>query len=305
VRTLAFLDHFVRQVDNGFEGGTPHVSLWMETTWHDTVDELKSGTVYLSSLRLPSWEIPFARAPKVVPRSFYLSSGGRLAERPSARTGTADAYRYPLPSASVLEAGQVDAQGHQSGQLTWKSPVPPGGYLAYTTQPLAQDVVLAGPASLDLWLASTQSDTDVQVTVTEVRPDGQETYVQRGWLRASHRFLDPDLSTEVRPYQTHARTDLALLEPGQPTLMRIEVFPFAHAFRKDSRLRVWIDAPTGHTGLWGFQFLPSPAINSVLHDAAHPSRLVVGVLPGERAHAPLPACDALVNQPCRPDPLSR
>jgi len=43
---------------------------------------------------------------------------------------------------------------------------------------------------------------------------------------------------------------------------------------------------------------------TVLHDAAHPSRLVVGQLPGETARAPLPACDTLRNQPCRPDPLA-
>jgi uncharacterized protein len=165
-------------------------------------------------------------------------------------------------------------------------------------------MVVAGPASLDLWLSSTATDTDLQATVTEVRPDGEETYVQRGWLRASHRKLDPKLSTALRPYQTHLRADAQPLVPGDATPMRLEVFPFAHAFRTGSRIRVWIEAPTGHTGFFEFDPTPMPARNAVLHDKAHPSALVVGVLPGEVAHGPLPGCDTLRNQPCRPDPLA-
>jgi hypothetical protein len=87
--------------------------------------------------------------------------------------------------------------------------------------------------------------------------------------------------------------------------MRLEVFPFAHAFRTGSRMRIWIEAPTGHTGFWAFQPGGGPATNTILHDAAHPSRLAIGVLGGETAHAPLPACDTLRNQPCRPDPLAQ
>jgi putative CocE/NonD family hydrolase len=298
-RTLAFLDRFVRGVDNGFERRTAHLTLWMDSTLRSSVDH-----VYVPEPNLPAWEIPLPLVPRIRARSFYLGSGGGLTERPPASAEAVDSYRYPLPSVSVLEPGQVNTRGYQSGQLSWKSPVPPGGSLAYTSARMRQDMVLAGPASLDLWLSSTQPDTDVQVTVTELRPDGQETYVQRGWLRASHRRLDPRLSTVVRPYQTHARADLADLVPGRPTLMRIEVLPFAHAFRKGSRLRVWLDAPTGQTGLAGFAFLTDAATNTVLHDAAHPSRLVVGVLPGQVARAPLPTCDTLVNQPCRSDPLA-
>jgi len=109
--------------------------------------------------------------------------------------------------------------------------------LAYTSAPLAQDLVAAGPASLDLWLQSTGSDADIQATITEIRPDGQETYVQRGWLRASHRAEDPAQSTVLRPYQTHISTDVRPLPTG-PEFMRVEVFPFTHAFRAGSRLRV-------------------------------------------------------------------
>jgi hypothetical protein len=209
---------------------------------------------------------------------------------------------YPLPSSDVLEPGPA-FNGHTVGQVAWKLPVPPGGAVAYTSAPLASDMVVAGPASLDLWMSSTGSDADVQVTVTEVRPDGRETYVQRGWLRASHRKLDPARSTGLLPYQTHARADAEPLAPNTPTLMRVEVFPFAHAFRAGSRLRLWIESPVAHTGFWDFLPTLPPSLDTVLHDAAHPSRLVVGVLDGETARTTLPACDTLRNQPCRRDPL--
>ena len=44
---------------------------------------------------------------------------------------------------------------------------------------------------MQLWIKSSTPNVDLQVTVTEVRPDGKETFVQNGWLRASERKLDP------------------------------------------------------------------------------------------------------------------
>ncbi len=287
--TIDFLDHFVQGIDNGFETSQPPLSLGMETT---------------PEVNAPSWSIDLPINFQPTPREFFLGPEGGLNASQPAAGELPDAYVYPMPSADVLEAGSKNAGGiPQTGQYTWKAPPPPIGALTYTTEPLAEDLVVAGPASLDVWLSSTADDTDLQVTVTEVRPDGMETYVQRGWLRASHRKLDPELSTPLRPYQTHKRADAALLTPGEPELMRVEVFPFAHAFRAGSRLRVWIDAPTGRTGLWGFAYTPDPATNTIHHDAAHPSKLVVGVIPGQAARTPLPACDSLLNQPCRRDPI--
>lgn len=287
--TLDFLDRFVRGVNNGFDKRVPHLSIDMETKLADNE---------------PSWSIkrPTLDA-GAKPRFLYLRSGGRMTPQKPGKDEGSDSYQYPLPSSDVAEPGPTEG-GMSMGQFAWKAPVPPGGAVAYTTAPLTKDTVLAGPASLDVWLESTATDTDLQATVTEVRPDGEETYVQRGWLRASHRKLDPRKSSTLLPYNTNLRADSQPLVAGQPTYVRLEVFPFAHAFRKGSRMRIWIEAPTGHTGFWAFQPGGGPSTNTILHDAAHPSRLAIGVLPGEVAHAPLPACDTLRNQPCRPDPLS-
>ncbi|HKN94702.1 MAG TPA: CocE/NonD family hydrolase C-terminal non-catalytic domain-containing protein, partial [Thermoleophilaceae bacterium] len=153
--------------------------------------------------------------------------------------------------------------------------------------------------SANLWLSSTAPDTDLQITLTEVRPDGQEVYVGRGWLRASQRKLDPQRSTALAPFQTDQQADAQALVPGVPTYMRAQLWPFDYVFRKGSSIRLWIDAPTGMTGGWSLDFISAPAVNSIYADAAHPSALVLGQLEGGRAEAPLPACDTLLNEPCR------
>jgi hypothetical protein len=186
----------------------------------------------------------------------------------------------------------------------WDVGPAPGTFAAYTTEPFAADQTFLGSASLDLWLASAARDTDVQVTLTEVRPDGQELYIQKGWLKASQRALDPARSTALRPFQTHQQADIADLPPGQPALLRVELFPFGHVVRAGSRLRVWIEAPTVVPELWSFVPNPQATQNTVLHDAAHPSALVLPLVPNDAQRAAgLPACGSLIRQPCRPDPL--
>ena len=185
----------------------------------------------------------------------------------------------------------------QNGGM-WSLPEAPGQSVAYTTDKLADDVEILGPASLDLWLSSTSVDTDLQATVTEVRPDGQETYVARGWLRASMRKLDLQRSTPTFPEQTMLESDVELLTPGSPVQARVAIFPFNHVFRAGSAIRVIVDSPS-QTGGWGFAMRPTAAVNSILHDREHPSRIIFGEVPGGRAPGPLPACGTLLNQPCR------
>jgi hypothetical protein len=124
-------------------------------------------------------------------------------------------------------------------------------------------------------------------------------YIGRGWLRASHRVLDPARSTALAPFHTDQEADARPLVSRQPTRMRVQLWPFDYVFRKGSSIRLWIDAPTGETGGWSLDFNKTPATNSIYADARHPSALVLGHVKGGRAKAPPPACGALLNQPCR------
>ncbi|HTD77514.1 MAG TPA: CocE/NonD family hydrolase, partial [Chloroflexota bacterium] len=175
-----FFDRFVKGEQNGFES-TPHMQIWHDTT--STTDAQPTWVTAGSS-----WP------PATETNRLYLGSGAALrAASPSGAQPT-DSYVSPTVSTST-EDGVVFGQHNE----LWKQPGAPDGALAYTTPKLAHAVELLGPASLDLWLKSTATDTNLQATVTEVRPDGQEVYVARGWLRASQRKLDRRASTSTLP----------------------------------------------------------------------------------------------------------
>ena len=73
-----------------------------------------------------------------------------------------------------------------------------------------------------------------------MRPDGSETYVQSGWLRASLRHLDAG-ATELKPTKTFLEADAEPLPQGEWTEARVELFAFSHVFRTGSRIRIIID----------------------------------------------------------------
>ncbi|HEX5613604.1 MAG TPA: CocE/NonD family hydrolase [Acidimicrobiia bacterium] len=182
----------------------------------------------------------------------------------------------------------------------WRT-LPIGKALAFDSPPLADELIVAGSASVDLWLRSTAADTDVEVTITELRPDGDEMYVQSGWLRASHRALDAARSTDLAPWHTHDEADAAPLPSGEFAPMRVELFPFAHVFRPGSRVRVTVEAPGGNRPFWTFDALAASGtvVNEVAHSTSRPSRIVLPVLDDDAPDA-LPACPSLRGQPCRP-----
>ncbi|HEV2890960.1 MAG TPA: CocE/NonD family hydrolase [Frankiaceae bacterium] len=268
-----FFDKYVAGVPNGFET-TPHVQVW---------HELQAPSY------APRWVTSYPSGwPAPAATTYHLTADGRLASAAPLAAG-ATSYAYPLPAGSSASAG------YDTETVAWKVP----GYgVSFTSDAFASPVELFGPASADLWVSSTATDTDLQVTLTEVRADGSETYVQRGWLRASHRALDPS-STALRPIHPHTRASIAPLTAGVPTPVRVEVFASGHVFRAGSRLRLTVEAPASATGMRAFTLLPTPAVNTVHTGGATPSRLVVGVVPATGVVAAYPECDSLVNQPCR------
>jgi MYXO-CTERM domain-containing protein len=200
----------------------------------------------------------------------------------------------------------------------WQERPPAGTTASFTTPTFSTDSLYTGNGSVDLWLSSTAVDTDLEVMLTELRPDGSggwlEEYVQKGWLRASHRKLDDAQSTPLRPYQTHQALDAQPLVPGTPTKMRVELFPFSQVVRAGRRLRLTIEAPSVKPELWGFAALPAGAQNTIYTDAVHASSVSLPIVPldaGTTFPAEAPCGDLgdaasgftrqLTNQPCRAD----
>ncbi|HSK96953.1 MAG TPA: CocE/NonD family hydrolase C-terminal non-catalytic domain-containing protein, partial [Euzebyales bacterium] len=105
--------------------------------------------------------------------------------------------------------------------------------LTFTSPAMEGDVELTGPVAARLFLSSSTSDADVFVTVRVFDPEGQEvlfqgaidpkTPIAQGWLRASHRALEPNLSTDIRPYHTHR--EIEPLTPGDLYQLDVEIWP--------------------------------------------------------------------------------
>jgi len=108
-----------------------------------------------------------------------------------------------------------------------------GDGLTFVTAPLPEETEITGPAALKLRISSSTSDADIFAVVRVFDPQGEEvvfqgaidphTPIAQGWLRASHRKLDPALSEPWRPYHTH--DERAPLEPGEPVDLDIEIWP--------------------------------------------------------------------------------
>ncbi len=282
-----FFDHYVKGEDNGFQR-TPRVQVW-----HETGLDSDPRTV-TTQPRLPV---------KVDKTELFLGAGGVLTGTKAGADG-ASTYKYPSASPIVTD---TSSQGLQKdfNASTWSvAGHDAAGRAVFTTPPLAQALTTYGPSSADLYVSTTAPDVDLQVTVTEVRPDGQELYVQRGWLRASHRALDAKRSTAYAPYQLHTEASVADMPAGEPQLLRVPVFPFGHTFRTGSSLRIYVEEPSV-TGLWGFQSVSTSQDVSIHYGPSTPSKLVLGRLPDANVAPDLPACGQLLNQACRPNPVEQ
>jgi predicted acyl esterase len=226
--------------------------------------------------------------------TWYLGADGTLRDAPPT-AGGADRFAYD-PGAfprTMRTVGDNDL----TPTYEWK-PVPNGTALAYVTEALATDTVLAGTGSVDLWVRSPR-DVDLEATISEVRPDGEETYVQSGWLRGSQRALDTAASTALLPVQTHTRHDVRPLSATRAELVRVPLYPFAHAFRAGSRIRIVVQPPRGNRPAWAFAAQPGPATVTVSRSEAQPSKVVLPVVSGVDVSTPRPACGTLRGQPCR------
>jgi predicted acyl esterase len=251
----------------------------------------------------------------LINEKLYLQPDGGLATTvptvPDTAARASSSYTYdPTTKRDHTFTGGTDAMWVAHPNVKWDV-LDEGNSLNFVSAPYATKAAYAGQGSVDLWVRSSAADTDLEATLTEVRPDGQEVFIQSGWLRASHRLEDPARSTELVPYQDHQEADAAPLPAGQFTKVRLEVFPFAHVIRPGSRLRVNIEAPGGNQPFWAFQTLAGPATNEIGHSSGMPSRVVLPRLPNNQVPnvpAALPACTlpgvtqqavSLRGQPCR------
>ncbi len=241
-------------------------------------------------------------------RWFFQPDGSLGATAPTVADGASTFALDPT-------AGDRGIMGPKGGlwsalpDYNWLIP-PTGDEVVFTSAPLDDDLVMMGTGSVDFWirsLAADVTDADIEVNLTEVRADGQERYIQSGWLRASFRQLTAQ-STELWPEPTLLKGDIKPLEIGKWQQVRVAIAGFGHAFRKGTRIRIAIDTPGDSRADWRFtlQTYAHPATYDVAHSAAYPSSMALPVLSGTAipATALLPPCPSLRGQECRPSAVA-
>lgn len=207
-----------------------------------------------------------------------LNDGG-LSRAPGATGATS--YSYPIP-------------GWVAGVVGFGPSGPAGGFdpvrrvLTFTGEPLAQDLEIAGPIKLTLFLSSTAAETDVFAKLSDQYPQANEDrakglnplaeVVTRGWLRASHREIDAAHSTDMVPRYTHRNPEP--LTRGVIYKLEISLEPMAYLFRKGHRIRLELvngDSPVTEA-LWPHYYRPDKiGTDTIHHGADYPSALILPV----------------------------
>jgi uncharacterized protein len=108
-----------------------------------------------------------------------------------------------------------------------------GDGVTFLSAALEHETEITGPSAVKLFVSSSMSDADIFVMLRVFSPEDEEvvfqgaidphTPIAQGWLRPSHRKLDPQLSTPYRPYHTHDEEEP--LRPGEVVELDVEIWP--------------------------------------------------------------------------------
>ena len=220
-----------------------------------------------------AWPLPGTRF-----TAFHLRSGGAartrngdgvLSEQPPAADEPADTYVYDpgdptpaVPGRLARPFGSVD-----QGPIEDRADV-----LVYSTPPLERDVDVIGPVEARLWAATSGRDTDWFVKLVDVAPDGRVDRLVEGMIRARYR---------------DSASAPAAVEPDRVYEYRIDVGPVGARFKAGHRIRVEIasasfpqfDRNMNTGAAFGVETSGVAASQRVLHDADHPSHVVLPIVP--------------------------
>lgn len=271
----AWLDHFVRGVDNGIESA-PRVSLTLAQG---------SRASYLAgqhtTVTAEDWPVPGTTWAELA-----LAPGkGLSAAVPTTRT-TASYLTVPslptmtdVPNIALLEAGGAKALTGALPLLTQSTLASIDGLTGqtFTTKPLAADVDLAGPVALDLRLATTTPGSGIWAVLSDVAPDGTSNPLTVGRLSTTFpgvvesRSLYDD-GRIVQPYGDYTHPSPPGL--GQFRRYQVELWPVGNRFRAGHRIRVQL------VGTSLASPLALPGLHTVRIGGSDGARLRLPVLPG-------------------------
>jgi putative CocE/NonD family hydrolase len=261
---LAWFDHFLKGEDNHVEGG-PRVDYFVmgENRWHVAHEWPIAGTDY------QSWRLASGG------NAASVMGDGRLAPPAASDAGgPPDSYAYD-PANPVPSVGGHSCCAWSSGpqgQFDQSAIEQRADILVFSSPPLQQALEITGPVKVILYARSTAPDTDFTAKLVDVYPDGTAINLNNGIQRASFR----DSSTHPTP-----------IVPGEVYRYEIAVWPTSNLFKAGHRVRLEISSsdfpqfdPNPNTGeTLAHSSRTVVATQTILHDAEHPSALILPVIP--------------------------
>jgi predicted acyl esterase len=259
---------------------------------------------------------PTLPVPGTTAHTWYFGPNGTLTDR-RARRKTVNWYTSNPNALPLTDYGGSNNTGGgglwgNASQWTWNwKPNPPGTAVSYVSAPLASDTTVVGAGAVHVWVQASKPVVDLLATVSEVRGDGKETFVQSGYLRSSWRRLSTNAnnilkqpSTLLEPVPSARAADLRRLPKKRFVEIVIPLYYEGHAYRAGSRIRVTIAAPNGTQPIWSFS-KTQPALGKtakvwIAVSKRMPSSLILPVVSGVQVPSgSLPPCPGLRNEPCR------
>ena len=258
---LRWFDHYLLGKNNGVDTEPPvDIFVFGDNHWRKEA----------------AW--PLARA---VPTSWYASSGGHANTSrgdgvldtvpPDAASAPADTFTYDpaKPTPYLIDSRELETSLNEDfGKLNDFR----RDELVFTSKPLTKPIEVTGPMSATLWAASDAKDTDWNVMLLDVFPDGRAERVQDGVARSRFR---KGFDKEI------------LLTPGSVERYDIDLWFTSRVFQPGHRIRVTVSSAlfpkydrnlnTGGNNERDSTFVV--AHQRLLHDAAHPTHVTLPVVP--------------------------
>jgi hypothetical protein len=234
---LRFFDYWLKGIDNGVMDEPP-VKL-----------AIRQGGGEVAWRFENEWPLARTRWTKFYfdlspPAAGEAANSGRLAGDNPGETGSRTYF-----ASGLSKGGSASA----SSTFLASGAMQAGMGISLETPPLEEDTEITGPVAAVLWVSSSTEDMDLFLTIRNIDPDGNDVWetgqqgqqvpVAKGWLRVSHRELDPDLSLPCRPYHKHQRR--LYVTPGEPVEVQVEIWPTSMVFRKGHRIRLDVQPRDG------------------------------------------------------------
>ena len=173
-------------------------------------------------------------------QTFYMDAGGVMTTNVEKVDAGNDTYIVD-PEVTVGPDNRWAAQGGRPVLRLDDRGDMDARMLSYTSEPLPQDMQIAGYPVVTLQLASDREDGVVYIYLEDVDADGRSRYVTEGGLRLIHRKTVPNPYFENDlPYHSFARRDGEAMPPGQAVEVSIQLWPIAVLMRAGHRIRIAI-----------------------------------------------------------------